>query len=207
MSLGRAKQLHEDFQALKMLHRQRLTAEFQRQCESCADSITEKISFQQGVAFHRGDWPAHCTASLCLLSPSGDHLLLTHHKKLGKWLQLGGHIDEDETPQDAALREGEEESGLPRESFELLLKETGALLDVDVHTIPPSAKEPEHEHLDLRYLARAFGTTALPPLTMSDESHALKWVPLRDLKRHTTEESLLRLGRKISSLQQLGSLP
>ncbi len=109
----------------------------------------------------------HITASTFVLDPAG-RVLMTHHRKLGRWLQLGGHSDPDEhDPADTALREATEESGLP--DLELRSR---APLDVDVHRIPARKGEPAHDHLDLRYVAR----TRVPErLVLSDESHALRW--------------------------------
>src|SRR6187549_1386344 len=74
--------------------------------------------------------PGHVTASLFILDPASRSLLLHHHRRLGRWLQMGGHVEAGEDPAAAALREGEEESGLS--DLELL----PGIFDVDVHLIP-----------------------------------------------------------------------
>lgn len=137
--------------------------------------------------------PGHITASCWILSPELDHCLLTRHKKLRRWLQLGGHVDGEGRVERAALREAQEESGL--RDFELLLgsAEVPEALDLDVHTIPARAGEPEHLHWDVRFLLRARPGQALQ---ISDESDALRWVPLDQLASFTREESVLRLQRK-----------
>ncbi len=134
----------------------------------------------------------HITASVWILGKSDDSALLTHHRKLGRWLQLGGHVDGDEILVRAALREASEESGLSR--FEVALV-AGALcpLDLDIHPIPARGSEPAHEHFDVRFLLRANPTE---PLVVSAESHDLKWIRVTELAAYSEEESLLRLQRK-----------
>lgn len=133
--------------------------------------------------------PGHITASAWILSNDRQRFLLTHHKKLGRWLQLGGHVDGEPHPEQAALREAREESGM--EHFELV---EPLPLDLDVHEIPAHGQEPRHFHHDLRFLLVAGpGQT----LRVSDESIALKWFPIQDLESLVLEQSLLRLGQKV----------
>jgi 8-oxo-dGTP pyrophosphatase MutT (NUDIX family) len=63
--------------------------------------------------FTRERLEGHFTGSAWLVSGDGLRVLLTHHRKLGRWLQLGGHADGDRDLARVALREAEEESGLP----------------------------------------------------------------------------------------------
>ena len=91
--------------------------------------------------------PGHFTASAFVLSPDRKKLLLILHKKLGLWLQPGGHIEPtDASWQAAAAREVEEETGL-RE-----LEVLDELVDIDIHAIPAIGPEPAHLHFDLRTL-------------------------------------------------------
>jgi 8-oxo-dGTP pyrophosphatase MutT (NUDIX family) len=93
--------------------------------------------------------PGHFTASAFVLSPDRAELILIHHKKLGIWLQPGGHIDAtDADLESAAGREVAEEVGL--RGLEPLT-ERGALFDVDIHAIPARKDEPAHEHFDVRF--------------------------------------------------------
>jgi 8-oxo-dGTP pyrophosphatase MutT (NUDIX family) len=136
----------------------------------------------------------HITASTWIVNPARTRVLLTHHAKLGKWVQLGGHTDEGEDWTEAALREAREESGLSG----LRLARPG-LFDLDVHWIPARGWpgqpgwSPVHEHYDLRFLVEA--DDALP-LVISEESHDLAWVDLADLGRFSNEESQHRMRRK-----------
>jgi 8-oxo-dGTP pyrophosphatase MutT (NUDIX family) len=124
----------------------------------------------EGEVFSRAHFePGHFTAS-CYILDDRHRMLLHHHRRLNRWLQMGGHVEGDEAPSLAALREGAEESGLPD------LRLAGGIFDLDVHTIPAAKGEPEHAHFDVRYLAR----TAAPEAIAIDraESNELAWVTL-----------------------------
>jgi len=148
--------------------------------------------------------PGHVTASAWVLSPDRRRVLLTHHRKLGRWLQLGGHADGDPDVLAVALREAHEESGLPR--IAPLPGPEGALpVDVDVHEIPARAGEPAHLHHDVRFLLVADRTE---PLRVSDESHALRWVEPAELPSLGADASLIRLGAQVGArLAELGAPP
>jgi 8-oxo-dGTP pyrophosphatase MutT (NUDIX family) len=144
--------------------------------------------------FERACVPGHITGSAWILSADRNHFLLTHHKKLGAWLQLGGHADGDPDPAAVALREAQEESGMSH--FELaVLGPERAPFDVDVHVIPATAREPEHLHHDLRYLLVAGPGQELQ---LSSESHDLRWFPNARALEVLENESLLRMARKAS---------
>jgi 8-oxo-dGTP pyrophosphatase MutT (NUDIX family) len=143
--------------------------------------------------------PGHVTGSAWIVSHDHARVLLTHHRKLGRWLQLGGHADGDPDLFAVALREAREESGLER--FATLPGDAGRLpLDVDVHEIPAREAEPAHLHYDVRFLLLA---EAAQELRLSDESHALRWVPWEELSGLVTEESLHRMARRARALLDL----
>jgi 8-oxo-dGTP pyrophosphatase MutT (NUDIX family) len=142
--------------------------------------------------FERFCLEGHITGSAWILSPDHREALLTHHRKLGRWLQLGGHSDGDPDPRQVALREAREESGLVRFSF--MPDERDPLpLDLDVHRIPAQGGEPPHLHLDLRFLLVA---EAGQELRVSAESKELRWFARTRLTNFVDEESLLRLERR-----------
>ncbi len=143
--------------------------------------------------FERSQRSGHITASALIVNRQRTHTLLTHHGKLDKWLQLGGHSDGDPDPKNVAMREAEEESGL--KSVVVL---SDAVFDVDVHPIPARKDEPEHFHYDIRFLFEADDTE---PLVISAESKDLAWIPLAEIERYTTEESMLRMVRKLMSIR------
>lgn len=121
-------------------------------------------------AFSRAQFvPGHFTASCYIVDDAG-RLLLHHHRRLNRWLQMGGHVEGDELPSVAALREGSEESGLGD------LRLVGGIFDLDIHAIPAAKGEPQHDHFDVRYVAR----TSEPEAIAIDraESNELAWVTL-----------------------------
>ena len=113
--------------------------------------------------FSRSNPMGHITAS-GLVIDSGK-VLLIRHPYLGIWIQPGGHIDDGETPEAAAIRETHEETGVLCE----LLCQENSLVDVDVHTIPnnPTKKEPEHIHIDLCFVLR--------PVRVVDAVESIEW--------------------------------
>lgn len=130
----------------------------------------------------------HLTASAWIVDAARTRTLLTHHGKLGRWLQPGGHVDGEPDLAAAALREAREESGLTR--LRLVSEE---IFDVDRHRIPAHGPEPEHWHHDVRFLVEA---DPVEPLKISGESKELAWVSLDEVTRLNTEESLARMVRK-----------
>jgi len=131
----------------------------------------------------------HMTGSAWVIDLQRERVLLTHHRKLNRWLQMGGHADGNPNLQEVAMREAREESGL---ASLRVLSETP--FDVDVHAIPERGGEQPHFHYDVRFLLEA---DRGEELVVSEESHALAWLPLRDLAAQTgLEESLARMVRK-----------
>ena len=151
------------------------------------------------AAFSRAHFvPGHFTASCYVVDDAG-RLLLHHHRRLNRWLQMGGHVEEDEVPAAAALREGREESGLRDLSFL-----GGAIADLDIHPIPAAKGEPDHHHFDVRYVAR---TAAPEAITMDRaESNQLAWVTLDRAAVLMPGPESQRVIRKIDSLLRMRSL-
>lgn len=108
----------------------------------------------------------HFTGSAWLVSADGERVLLTLHRKLGRWLQLGGHADGDTDLARVALREAEEESGLSGLVVE------PAIFDLDRHWIPARNDVPGHWHYDVRHVVRA---TIDEAFLISTESLDLAW--------------------------------
>jgi 8-oxo-dGTP pyrophosphatase MutT (NUDIX family) len=122
--------------------------------------------------FVRERLAGHFTASAWLVDTQGVRVLLTHHRKLGLWLQLGGHADGDRDLQRAALKEAHEESGLPGLSID------DGIFDLDRHWIPGHGGVPAHWHYDVRYVVRAGSDEAF---VVSEESHDLAWRSIAEL--------------------------
>ena len=138
--------------------------------------------------FERSLQIGHITGSAWIVDRDRTHALLTHHRKLNKWLQLGGHADGDPDILRVALREALEESNL--DSIQPISEN---IFDVDIHVIPARGAEPEHLHYDVRFLLQADGNA---PLTVSEESRSLAWIPLDEITRVNPEESIARMVAK-----------
>ncbi len=155
------------------------------------DHIRQFVRVHQNC-FDRACLEGHITGSAWIVSADHRQVLLTHHAKLDRWLQLGGHSDGQVDPFQVALREAREESGMER-----FREPSGASvpmpLDVDVHRIPARGSEPAHLHLDLRYLLIA---EAGQELVVTEESNDLQWVAVSEIETFTDEESVLRMARK-----------
>ncbi|MHC5109185.1 MAG: NUDIX hydrolase [Planctomycetota bacterium] len=160
--------------------------------ESARDRMIDFIS-SYSDCFDRSLAIGHITASSLLLDYTGTRCLLTHHRKLGKWLQPGGHADGDTDVLRVAMREAEEESGLNG-----IAPVSPSIFDVDIHMIPDHDGIPSHLHYDVRFLLR---TTDRSPLVVSEESFALAWVDSTDWHEFVTDESVLRLFRKWQAMR------
>lgn len=130
----------------------------------------------------------HFTGSAWLVSRDGQRVLLTHHRKLQRWLQLGGHADGDRDLARVALREAQEESGLADLDVE------PAIFDLDRHRIPARGDEPAHWHYDVRFVVHARGSEAF---AVSAESLALAWCDIARLAGDPeTDASVRRMAQK-----------
>ncbi|MCE7032848.1 NUDIX hydrolase [Lysobacter sp. GX 14042] len=136
-----------------------------------------------GNAYVRDRQAGHFTASAWLVDRTGTRVLLTHHRKLGRWLQLGGHADGDEDLARVALTEAREESGLEGLAVEPVL------FDLDRHWIPARGDVPGHWHYDARYVVRAGGSERF---VVSGESLALAWRPIAEIAGDPAADASLR---------------
>jgi 8-oxo-dGTP pyrophosphatase MutT (NUDIX family) len=142
--------------------------------------------------FQRTHLPGHITGSAWIVDSSKEFVLLTHHAKLNRWLQPGGHADGDENILAVALREAEEETGV--KNFTLL---HDGIFDIDIHPIPDRKDFPAHDHYDIRFLLEADRDA---PLIITEESHDLQWVRLSELHKYNNNASLLRMREKTQTL-------
>lgn len=132
----------------------------------------------------------HLTASAWVVDRSGRYAAMIHHRKLNRWLQPGGHIDDtDQSWRTAAQRELAEETGLT--AF-LAHDSDNQLFDVDVHAIPARPDEPAHFHYDLRFLFVAdvgvvHGVSGESSLALNaEESNDCRWFALSDMANDTS---------------------
>ena len=141
-----------------------------------------------GEAFRRERLAGHFTASAWVVAADGARTLLTHHRKLGLWLQPGGHADGDTELPRAALKEAEEETGLPG------LRIESGIFDLDRHWIPEHKGVPAHWHYDVRYVVHAGADEAF---VVSEESHALAWRDIAELaQEEAADASVRRMAQK-----------
>jgi len=175
-----------------------------------AFKASQEEFWQRMVAFAESSpdvcqrWHAsgHFTGSGLVTDPTMTQVLLIHHKKLGKWLQLGGHADGNPSLNEVALRECEEESGLKHLAFacELRGSDSPIPFDLDIHRIPTRKGEPEHLHYDVRFLLVA---DPREPLLLSEESNDLAWFSIADARSLTDEASMQRQFDKLEGLREL----
>lgn len=154
--------------------------------ESEVVGLFRELLDDPGAVFERARLAGHFTGSAWVVSADGERVLLMHHRKLGRWLQLGGHADGDAHLPRVALREAEEESGL----VDLVLDPD--ILDLDRHAIPARGSEPEHWHYDVRFVVRATGSERF---AVSEESLELAWRPVVEIAEDpAADESLRRMA-------------
>lgn len=140
-------------------------------------------------AFFRDHLPGHITGSSWIIDRTGKYALLTHHAKLNRWLQPGGHADGQEDVMAVAQREAYEETGLI--SLDPVMH---TIFDLDIHPIPARGDFPAHLHYDIRFLFRANKDEAF---TVSDESHDLAWIANEDIAEKSGNNiSIIRMAEK-----------
>lgn len=132
----------------------------------------------------------HITGSAWVLDATLSRVLLTHHKKLNLWLQLGGHCDGDPNVLAVALREAREESGIDH-----IVPLSAGIFDVDVHEIPAHGDVPAHLHHDIRF---AMFCPSDDCFTLSPESNALQWFDHASLAALAVDRSVRRMATKWS---------
>lgn len=137
--------------------------------------------------FERSLEKGHITASSWLINQSGSHALLMHHRKIGKWFQLGGHCDGDPDVLKVAIKEAKEESG-----FQDIQPIINDIFDVDIHLIPDNPKEKAHYHYDIRFLLQCKKDEKL---VQNRESKGFMWVGKEDILP-TQNQSIIRMFNK-----------
>jgi 8-oxo-dGTP pyrophosphatase MutT (NUDIX family) len=152
--------------------------------------IDNTIQFvQENVdCFERTLLIGHVTGSAWIVDKSREFTLLTHHRKLDKWFQTGGHCDGDYDVLNVALKEAMEETGLT--DIEVVSSD---IFDIDIHEIPERKGIPAHLHYDVRFLLEA---DINEPLIVSSESTDLAWVAISEVEKLNNSESIMRMVLK-----------
>ena len=173
---------------------------FDADFEKNALAVFKKFINSVELPCHRETLCGHITGSCLIVTPDLKRVLLTHHRKLNLWLQLGGHADGNANIAEVAYREGIEESGLAKLKFVDIANLLGISapadlmpLDIDFHKIPQRKTEPEHIHYDIRYLLCAEDPESI---VISDESNQLKWFTFAEAFAITEEPSMHRQFKK-----------
>ena len=154
------------------------------------DEILDFVDRHPRHAHCRSCRPGHLTASAVVVDEGFERIVLLHHRKLGRWLQPGGHCDGDANLAGVAWREAREETGL------VGLEIVPRVIDLDIHDIPARPSEPAHRHLDARFLALA---PALAEPRINHESQDVRWFRLDEAREISCDASLSRLLRVLEA--------
>jgi 8-oxo-dGTP pyrophosphatase MutT (NUDIX family) len=138
--------------------------------------------------FLRSNLKGHITGSSWIIDEQNRALLL-HHRKLGIWVQPGGHSDGDCNTVAVSLREAHEETGL--DDLSLISMH---IYDLDIHTMPARGDEPEHQHYDVRFILK---TQTPESIQVNHEANDLRWFRLNELDGLNLGESVTRMARKM----------
>jgi len=182
------------------MHRQELLQRLSRYRtpfieEAAMVNRTRNFVMQHSNCFDRHLAIGHVSGSAWVVNPARTHALLLHHRKLGFWLQPGGHADGDSDIVRVVLKETSEESGVDFNDVRLLSDE---IFDVDVHTVYESKHDPRHEHFDIRFLVEIDDSIPIPG---NNESHDIGWAAIDEVARFNNALSLRRLVTKTRRLQ------
>lgn len=149
------------------------------------------------TCLNRENMPGHLTASAWVTDPTGTEVLLTHHRKLSRWVQLGGHADGDGNLLVVAKTEAREESGATN-LLPIAFSNSGgdsgwSIFDLDIHPIPPYGSVSAHLHFDVRF---AFTSPIRIKPRVSNESIDVLWVKIKEIQEYSSEPSMLRMAQK-----------
>ena len=149
----------------------------------------EMISFfkNNDNCFERSCSKGHFTASAWVINSEETHILLMHHRKLGIWIQLGGHADGDENLLAVSIKEVLEESGIKTRSI------TDKIFDIAVHQIPEYELDKEHYHYDVRFLLKS---TRNDTLIKNEESIDIRWFQANEECLPTKNPCIIRMLNK-----------
>ena len=182
---------HDDLaEAVRQLEAARLLGPAQ------AEVRAEVLAFaaEHPDCLHRSCLRGHLTGSALVVDPARAETLLIHHAKLGRWLQPGGHADGDGNLGAVAWREATEETGLVGLSL------VTPAIDIDIHSIPARAGEPEHLHLDVRFLVLVGEDRRPAP---NHETLGARWLPAHSPLLEAGSELERAVGRAVDVALQV----
>jgi len=180
-----------------IMHRDNLLQLIEEYAENFPNEtdVTARLSDfvkENPTCFERELACGHITGSAWLVDLKGKRVLLTHHKKLNGWFQLGGHADGDSDILNVSMTEAREESGIDN-----LTPVSGKIFDIDIHLIPEHKSVPAHYHYDICFAIQVVDTENY---IVSDESNDLAWVATEDMKQYSDTQSMLRMAEKWKNL-------
>lgn len=180
------------------MHRLQLLALLDRYKTSSLLTAEEKPFLEKIIAlvksspdcFKREHLPEHITASALVINAENDHMILMHHRKLGIWVQPGGHADGESDVLAVALKEALEETGI-----EKISPLSADIFDVDIHWIPAGKTNPpvEHWHYDIRFILQAAPGSKI---IKNNESLDVQWMSAAQALEKTTDRAVIRLIEK-----------
>ncbi len=149
----------------------------------------EMISFLKNndTCFERSCWRGHFTASAWVVNSEETHILLMHHRKLGIWVQLGGHADGDKNLLAVSMKEVWEESGIKTRPI------TDKIFDISIHHIPEYELDKEHYHYDVRFLLKSTGNDTI---VKNEESIDIRWFQANEECLPTKNPCIIRMLNK-----------
>ncbi len=176
------------------MHRQKLLTQLKQYVPEAPlqqETLDQIVSFVQNHSncFQRTLEHGHITGSAWLLNKKKDKVLLTLHRKLRKWIQLGGHADGDSDILNVAFSEAKEESGLQ----DIIILNT-QIFDIAIHSVPKTVTDLPHIHYDIRFLFQTKNDEHF--CIKSEESIDLKWFTYDELSFLTLEPSVRRMAEK-----------
>ncbi len=142
--------------------------------------------------FERSCSVGHFTASAWLLDNTKTKVLLMHHAKFDRWLQLSGHCDGNHDVLQVAIKEAHEESGITDPGSIVPL--SNDIFDLDIHLTPQIKSELPHYHFDIRFLLQAQGNNNIK---LNHESKDLKWFSAKQDLLPTNDLGVARMFKKL----------
>lgn len=161
-------------------------------CQGMQGNLVDKFTnftLAHSQCFERNTLPGHYTASCWLWNLEQTHVLFTHHKKLNKWIPLGGHADGNPNLLEVAIQEAKEESGI-----DAIIPISEEIYHLSIHHFPERGNQKEHLHYNVFFNLKV---TSKEPFKVSSESIDLKWICPTQIEKYNQEACVGELKDKI----------